>query len=84
MNCNSTAHMKNAIVFYYIHMIPYILFIACNVNMWPCFVHFCYPKVTLAKLLEEPHQSVLNFHTGSFDQKKTVHCSFRTSGRFNS
>ena len=59
------SHVENAIVFYYIHMILHIL-LALAMSTCGLFVHFCYTKVTLPKLLEEPHQSVLNFHKGFF------------------
>ena len=67
LSCTAS-HVENAIVFYYIHMILHIL-LALAMSAYGLFVHFCYTKVTLPKLLErleEPHQSVLNFHRGSF------------------
>ena len=58
-NCLSTTEVKEAIVFYYnVHVILYTPLIACHACMWPCFVHFCYAKVALPKLLKEPHQLV--------------------------
>ena len=77
-NCLSTTGVKKAILFYYnIHVILYTLLITCHICMWPCFVHFCYAKVALPELLEEPQQPVFNFPKKSFDQKKLVQYSFQ-------
>ena len=53
-NCQSGTHVKNAIVFYYIHTLFHTLTLV-NVCIWPCFIRFCYVEVTLPELLEEPH-----------------------------
>ena len=77
-NCLSTTGVKKAIVLYYnVHVILYTLLIACHVCISPCFVHFCYAKVALPELLEEPHQPVFKFPKESFGQKKLVQYSFQ-------
>ena len=60
LNCQSATRVKDD-VFYYIHAILHTVFNACHVCMWPCFIHFCYAKVALPELPEEPHQPVLTF-----------------------
>ena len=53
-NCQSATHMKNAIVFYYIHTTLHTL------AMSHCFVHLRYEmsaEVSLPKLLEDPHST---------------------------
>ena len=53
-NCQSATHVKNAVVFHYIHTLFHTLFNACHVCIWPCFIRFCFAEIALPELLKEP------------------------------
>ena len=76
-NCQSTTHVKNAVIFYYIHTLFQSLMLTMSAYglVLSIFVMLKLPYLNYSKSLTM--KPVLNFPKGSFGQKKPVQYSFQ-------
>ena len=78
LNLKSATQVKMYCILLYSCDTSYLLALPCLYVTLFC--HVCCAKVTLTKLLEEPHQSVLNFRKGTLARRKLCTAVSRASG----
>ena len=83
LKCKSNTHMKNAIVFYYIHMILYFIFFlvhAVSTCGLVLFIFVCYTQVTLLNCLKSLTSKFSTFVRDLLARRKLCTAASRESG----